>query len=57
VLPLELYQPYRFVNCLHCHGDSKKYVEAHTDVAESIADGSMGCTDCHSPVHPEQGAK
>jgi cytochrome c nitrite reductase small subunit len=53
-LPLELYEPYSFANCLHCHGESKKYRDAHTDVAESIADGSMGCTDCHNPVHPDQ---
>lgn len=53
-LPIALYEPYAFSNCLHCHGESKKYVEAHTDVAESIADGSMACTDCHDPVHPEQ---
>jgi nitrate/TMAO reductase-like tetraheme cytochrome c subunit len=53
-LPLELYQPYRFANCLHCHGESRRYRDAHTDVAESLADGSMGCTDCHNPVHPDQ---
>ena len=51
--PIKLYQPYRFANCLHCHSESKRYQEAHTDVAEAIADGSMVCTDCHNPVHPE----
>jgi nitrate/TMAO reductase-like tetraheme cytochrome c subunit len=53
-VPIKLYQPYDFANCLHCHRESKRYREAHVDVAESIADGSMGCTDCHNPVHPEQ---
>ncbi|HXJ33780.1 MAG TPA: NapC/NirT family cytochrome c [Candidatus Eisenbacteria bacterium] len=54
--PIELYQPYRFNNCLHCHAESKRYLDAHTDAAEAIADGSMTCLDCHAPVHPEQAA-
>jgi nitrate/TMAO reductase-like tetraheme cytochrome c subunit len=55
--PIELYEPYHFSNCLQCHGESKRYVDKHTDVAAAIADGSMTCVDCHAPVHPEQQAK
>lgn len=54
--PIELYHPYDIRNCLHCHGESKRYKAAHTDVAEAIADGSMTCLDCHNPVHPDQEA-
>ena len=53
-LPLELYHPYDFGNCLQCHGESKRYRDAHADALDAIADGSMGCTDCHQPVHPAQ---
>ena len=53
-LPIKLYRPYSFANCLHCHGDAKSFRDAHEDSMEAIADGSMGCTDCHDPVHPPQ---
>lgn len=52
--PLALYRPYDFGNCLQCHGEAKRYREAHEDALEAIADGSMACTDCHDPLHPAQ---
>ena len=55
--PIELYHSYDFGNCLHCHGESKRYREAHEDSLEALADGSMGCTDCHENVHPPQEGK
>lgn len=56
-LPIELYHPYNFANCLRCHGESKRYRDAHADALDALADGSMGCTDCHEHIHPEQEAK
>ncbi len=56
-LPIKLYHPYDFDNCLHCHGQSKRYVDAHADALDALADGSMGCTDCHDHIHPEQEAR
>ncbi len=53
-LPIELYHPYDFGNCLHCHAESKRYREAHENSLDAIADGSMACTDCHENVHPAQ---
>jgi hypothetical protein len=55
--PIALYQPYDFGNCLHCHGESKRYREKHADALDALADGSMSCTDCHDHIHPEQEAK
>lgn len=53
-LPVALYHPYNFGNCLRCHGESKRYKDTHTDALDALADGSMGCTDCHDPIHPKQ---
>ena len=53
-LPIKLYHPYNFGNCLHCHGESKRFRDAHSDSLEAFADGSMGCTDCHDKIHPKQ---
>ena len=55
--PIELYHPYNFGICLHCHENSKRYRDAHEDSLDAIADGSMACTDCHESVHPPQKGK
>ncbi len=51
--PLKLYQPYNTTNCLHCHGESKKFLEAenHQDILQDLRNGSTSCLDCHGPAH------
>ena len=51
--PIELYKPYNTSNCLHCHGESKKFLEAPTHLAimEDLRTGGTSCLDCHGPAH------
>jgi cytochrome c-type protein NapC len=48
-----LYQPYPNHNCLHCHEDGRRFVEApaHQPVRGPIASGEMSCLKCHTVAH------
>ncbi len=46
--PIRLVGTYRSANCLHCHGEGKRYREQHED----IVDADTNCLDCHGPAHP-----
>lgn len=45
----ELYAPYPNSNCLHCHEDSRAYLEAggHRDKFAALAAGELSCLTCH----------
>jgi cytochrome c-type protein NapC len=49
----ELYQPYPNSNCLHCHADGRRYVEAapHVDKLEAMANDEVSCLTCHGKGH------
>jgi nitrate reductase cytochrome c-type subunit len=50
---LALYQPYPNHNCLHCHEDGRRFVEAapHQAVRAEIASGALSCLKCHAAGH------
>jgi cytochrome c-type protein NapC len=50
---IELYRPYPNSNCLHCHDDSRKFVEgvAHRPVLAALYSGSLSCLGCHRVAH------
>jgi nitrate/TMAO reductase-like tetraheme cytochrome c subunit len=54
-LPIKLRGTYNFQNCLHCHGESRRFLEKHdADLQKQIAAKETDCLQCHGPVHPEQ---
>jgi cytochrome c-type protein NapC len=50
---LALYRPYPSSNCLHCHEDARRFLEAapHKPVMEAITSGATSCLACHGPAH------
>jgi len=50
---ITLYQPYASANCLHCHDDARKFVEApaHAPVLDALYSGKMSCLVCHNIAH------
>jgi len=52
-LPIRIAAPYRFANCLRCHGESKRFRDKHEDFQAQIDSGESSCLDCHGEPHPE----
>jgi cytochrome c-type protein NapC len=50
---ISLYQPYPSSNCLHCHEDARRFVEAasHRPILGALYDGSTSCLGCHNVAH------
>jgi cytochrome c-type protein NapC len=50
---LALYQPFPNANCLHCHDDARRFVEApaHKPNLDALTQGSMSCLSCHNMKH------
>ena len=50
---IELYQPYPNSNCLHCHDDSRRFVDgiAHRPLLAALYAGSTSCLSCHRVAH------
>jgi cytochrome c-type protein NapC len=50
---IELYQPYPNSNCLHCHDDMRRFVEApgHKPVMSALYAGTTSCLSCHRVAH------
>jgi cytochrome c-type protein NapC len=50
---IELYQPYPNSNCLHCHDDSRRFVDgvAHRPVLDALYAGTTSCLSCHRIAH------
>ncbi len=48
-----LYQPYPNSNCLHCHEDARRFVEApaHVPVLVKLSSGQTSCLSCHNTTH------
>ena len=48
-----LYQPYPNRNCLHCHEDARKFIEAvpHQPVLAKLESGEISCLACHKVAH------
>ena len=50
---IELYQPYPNSNCLHCHDDMRRFVDApaHKPVLSALYEGTTSCLSCHRIAH------
>jgi len=50
---IELYKPFPNSNCLHCHDDSRRFVEglAHRPIMEALYAGRTSCLSCHRIAH------
>jgi cytochrome c-type protein NapC len=53
---IALYKPYPNSNCLHCHDDSRSFLEAaaHQPVLGEIQAGRTSCLNCHNVAHAPQ---
>lgn len=52
----ELYQPYPNSNCLHCHADARRFVEAkaHEGTMKDLLADKTSCLSCHNVAHDMQ---
>jgi len=50
---IALYKPYPNSNCLHCHDDSRRFVDgvAHRPLLSALYAGTTSCLSCHRTVH------
>ena len=50
---ITLYKPYPNSNCLHCHDDSRRFVEgaAHRPLMDALYAGTTSCLSCHRIAH------
>jgi cytochrome c-type protein NapC len=50
---IALYRPYPSSNCLHCHDDGRRFIEAapHQAILNNLYDGSTSCLSCHRVAH------
>jgi cytochrome c-type protein NapC len=50
---MALYQPYPSANCLHCHDDARRFLEAppHRSVLDALYTGKVSCLACHTVAH------
>jgi cytochrome c-type protein NapC len=50
---IELYKPYPNSNCLHCHDDSRRFVDgvAHRPILNTLYAGTTSCLSCHRIAH------
>ena len=48
-----LYQPYPNRNCLHCHEDARRFVDAasHKAILGQLSSGQTSCLSCHRVAH------
>lgn len=50
---IKLYKPYPNSNCLHCHDDSRRFVDgvAHRPLLDALYAGKASCLTCHTVAH------
>jgi cytochrome c-type protein NapC len=50
---MALYQPFPNNNCLHCHDDARRFIEAppHQPIANELLSGKTSCLTCHRSTH------
>jgi len=50
---IKLYEAYPNSNCLHCHDDSRRFVEkdVHRSISSQLYAGSVSCLSCHRIAH------
>lgn len=50
---IALYQPYPSGNCLGCHDDGRRFLEApaHQPIMDAVYHGKVSCLACHNVAH------
>src|SRR5688572_28874891 len=48
---IELYEPYKNRECLHCHAGARSFVEMHSDDLPALESNETSCLECHDLVH------
>lgn len=50
---IELYEPYRNRECLHCHAGARSFEEneLHKDIRADLGSNATSCLECHDAVH------
>jgi nitrate/TMAO reductase-like tetraheme cytochrome c subunit len=55
---IKIHRPFNVDTCLHCHGESAKYlkIEQHVDaeMKPKILSGELSCFECHASPHPRK---
>ena len=55
---IKIHRPFNVETCLHCHGESAKYlkIEQHVDaeMKPKILTGELSCFECHAAPHPRK---
>lgn len=55
---IKIKRPFDVATCLHCHGESAKYlkIEQHVDaeMKPKILTGELSCFECHASPHPRK---
>ncbi len=55
---IHIHRPFALDTCLHCHGESAKYlkIEQHVDaeMKPKILSGELSCFECHAAPHPRK---
>ena len=55
---IKIHRPFNVDTCLHCHGESAKYlkIEQHVDaeMKPKILSGELSCFVCHASPHPRK---
>ncbi|HVE43423.1 MAG TPA: NapC/NirT family cytochrome c [Planctomycetota bacterium] len=55
---IKIHRPFNVDTCLHCHGESVKYlkIDQHVDaeMKPKILSGELSCFECHASPHPRK---
>ncbi len=55
---IRIHRPFAVDTCLHCHGESAKYlkIDQHVDaeMKPKILSGELSCFECHATPHPRK---
>lgn len=55
---IKIHRPFNVDTCLHCHGESAKYlkIDQHVDaeLKPKILSGELSCFECHAAPHPRK---
>jgi nitrate/TMAO reductase-like tetraheme cytochrome c subunit len=55
---IKIHRPFSVDTCLHCHGESAKYlkIDQHVDaeMKPKILTGELSCFECHAAPHPRK---
>lgn len=51
-LPIKISHPYPNNDCLKCHAESAKWLDAHGDFKDDLFSGKTSCLECHGQSNP-----